>query len=127
MGYRMRIYPEGKPSKYVGDDHKFYGYKDFDTVKQSFTYLYPFIIDQNSVYRDYETPEDAYDLISAVQYGPKVRLTDAEYATFMDLYLADIEKCWVPNNPDAYDDIKRIRNYMTNMSNIPGNKVLCWS
>ena len=124
MGYRMYIYPEGRRDEWVGDDHKFYGYNEFDAVKNSFTYLYPFIKEQDGCTWDYGAPEDAYELICCIQFGPTVRLSEIEYATFMDLYLADLERCWMPKYDDCLKDIERIEEYMTKMRNTPGNKII---
>ena len=124
MGYRMSIYPEGRHNEWVGDDHKFYGYNEFDVVKDSFIYLYSFIKEQNSHTWDYDTPEDAYELMCCIQFGPTVYLSESEYATFMELYLADIERCWTQKYGDCLEDVERIREYMTKMQNTPGNKVV---
>lgn len=127
MGYRMTIEPEGKHDEQVGDDHKFYGYNDFEAVKDSFGYLFPLLKEQDCFLFDYDTPEDAYDLVMALSSGPEVTLSEEQFATFMDLYLADIAKRWSKLYPEDWESsVERIRGYMERMKNTPGNKVLFW-
>lgn len=123
MGYRLRIYPEGFHTEYVGDDHKLYGYNDFEAVEDSVTYLFPFLRRHHDYYT---TPEEAYGVAFLGGFGPEIILNETEYAEFMELYLADAEKCWNKKYGDCHESIERIRQYMTKMKEIPGNKVLLW-
>ena len=123
MGYRLSIYPEERPDEWVGDDHKLYAYNDFEAVKDSATYLFPFLQTQDEYY---STPEEAYDIAFLGGFGPEIVLSETEYAAFMDLYLTDAERCWTKKYGDCHESIERIRAYMTKMKETPGNKVLFW-
>ena len=58
MGYRMNIWPEGKPDEEVGGDHKLYAYTSFENVKASFTYLFDTALSKTEDFEDYLEFED---------------------------------------------------------------------
>ena len=128
MGYRMNIWPEGKPDDCVGDDHKLYGYTDYENVKSSFTYLFDTAISKTEDFEDYlefeDPPREAYDLFSAINCSPEMVLTKKEFEVFETLYLLDLIKS-IPGMSQATFD--KISGYMHKMSVLPVNKILQWN
>lgn len=127
MGYRMNIWPEGKPDECVGDDHKLYGYTKYENVKSSFTYLFNTALSKTEEFEDYlkfeDPPREAYDLFSGIGCSPEMVLTKKEFEVFENLYLLDLIK----SNPDIeQEDFDRISGYMHKMSVLPVNKILQW-
>ncbi len=127
MGYRMNIWPEGKFDDRVGDDHKLYGYTDYEYVKSSFTYLFDTALSKTEDFEDYlefeDPPREAYDLFSGIGCSPEMILTKKEFEVFTTLYLLDLIK-GIPNI--AQKDFDRISGYMHIMADMPVNKVLQW-
>lgn len=125
MGYRMTICPEGNHDDWVGDDHKFYGYRTYKEIKGSFDYLFERLKRQDTAYNDYDA-EEASEFCCVTSL--ETILSEDEFAEFMELYLADLYKAWSKDYPDDYEEnIARIRGYMTKMRDTPGNKVLYWA
>ena len=123
MGFRMSIRSE-QSDKWIGDDHKFYGYDSYDKVKNSFNFLYPFISCQweNYNYNEFDNPEkEAYDLLCGVGCTDELELDHDSFIYFSKKYIKDLKDAgW---NKDALDYITK---YLNELCSIPGHKFLQW-
>lgn len=131
MGYRMNIWPDGREDESVGDDHKFYGYADYENVKSSFKYLFDTALskmDEFDIYLEFENPaKEAYDTFCCYGCSPGIVLTSKEFEVFSTLYLGDLASGKPDNTqkltPEWFNEIS---GYMHEMCKTPGNKVLQW-
>ena len=126
MGYRMKIYPEDKKDDWVGDDHKLYGYTDYDDVSSSFAYLFLKGLSKTEEFEDYlefDSPSrDAYDTFCCINISPEITLSEHDFEEFTELYLSDFERHF----PDRQESLQRVSDYMHKMCEVPGNKILWW-
>ena len=101
-------------------DHKFYGYVSFDDVKESFSFLYPFIKKQWNYDWDWGDDIDiAYDIFCCISHTDPLVLTESEFKEFIELYLHDLLSYSI-----KYDYVEeRLRM----LCDIPGDKSLFWN
>ena len=123
MGYRMTLYAKiDGPDKFVGDDHKLYGYVPLADVKNSVEYLFSIRkeISDDWYFRDTEDVNDFYDHFNYC-CGPRFVMSEEHFSKFKELYLEDVKK---NKDEDVYEFVKK---YMTIVESRPGNKVVEWS
>lgn len=133
MGTRMRIYEYGKDD-FVGDDHKFYGYADWDDVKLSFIFLalacdkrhsdffdeYSDFIDDHEVGK-FDGFKDMYNIFCCLGSVGPVQLTYDKFKTFAEFYIMDLRDA----HPDW--DISDIEAYMKKLKESKCSKILEWA
>lgn len=132
MGTRMRIYEYGKDD-YVGDDHKFYGYADWDDVKMSFIFLALACDKRHSDFfdnycdftaskdiRKFDGFKDMYDAFSSRGGVGPIHLSYDKFRTFARFYITDLREA----HPDW--DISDIEAYMNKLKNSKCGKILEW-
>lgn len=126
MGFRLSVRAIDS-DEWFGDDHRLYGYWPYDEVRNSFDFLYPFILAQWEEYNVFESDEfenpakEAYDLLCACNWTDDLELDDESFKIWIKKYLNDLKttKHTVPCMHAVY-------GYLTNLSNVPGHKILAW-
>ncbi len=131
MGYRMNIWPEGRKNESVGDDHKFYGYANYENVKSSFKYLFDTALSKDEMFEDYldfeDPPKEAYGTFCVIGISPEIILTSKEFEVFAQLYLHDLATGKPDNTQKLTPEwLNDIYDYMHEMCKTPDNKVLQW-
>lgn len=115
MGFRMNIRCNNRD---YGDDHKLYGYRDFKSLS-SFQVLIPDIIRQWNVPNTYSN-KDIYDIYFCAAPGTEdLILDEIGFSVFAKRYCNDVRKAFGA-------DRDYIINYMEELINLPGKKVLSW-
>ena len=115
MGFRMNIHCNNRD---YGDDHKLYGYQNLKDLS-SFQVLIPDIIRQWSVPNTY-SDEDIYYMYFCVSGATDdLILDEIEFSVFAKRYCNDVRKAFGA-------DGDYIINYMEELINLPGKKVLSW-
>ena len=126
MGYRMNIWPEGKPDECVGDDHKLYFYQPWKNVSLSFRFLFDKVLRYDPLFEMYtrspNTARDAYNDACALPGIGPYTLSEDDFREFTKLYLLDFMKAF----PYSAEDYARVAKYMHDMSETNGNKVVDW-
>lgn len=121
MGMRMHIMDENGND--FGDDHKFYGYYDYDCVKTSFAVIYPLLKEQWDYIRDEcETIEEAYDYFKWTPYTSEVEVPEDVFKTFALQYVADLILADKP-----LEVINIVIDYIVKLINTPGTKKISWA
>lgn len=126
MGTRLSVWPEGRVNESVGNDHKLYFYQPWENVSLSFRFLFDRVLRYDPLFETYtrspNTAKDAYsDACGFPDIGPYI-LSEDDFKVFASLYLMDFMKAF----PDSAEDYARVAKYMHDMSEINGNKVVCW-
>lgn len=123
MGFRMSIRSE-QSDEWIGDDHKFYGYYSYEKVKNSFNFLYPFMVQQweNFNYDKFDNPEEeAYSTLCAIGATPDLEVDHNSFIYFAKKYIRDLKDAeW---DRDALDYITK---YLNELCDTPGHKFLQW-
>ena len=124
MGFRMSIKVEGENKEY-GDDHKLYGYAQYEAVKNSFSVLLPLIKEQWEIDDmsniDPDNPEDIYEMFKWIGSTEELVVDNYVYTKFMLAYLHDLKHYW--KDPEG---VYYIEQYMEPLSKRPENKILWW-
>lgn len=128
MGVRLSVKLEGTDEWY-GDDHKLYFYYKYENIQNSFAVLYHYMIDQwdpdkteyDWIYNETNPQKEFYDFLSCLQGTDELIIPDCVFKIFCEEYLKELK-----NAGKGEELIKNVTEYLTNLSNQPGNKVLEW-
>ena len=122
MGFRMSIIDENTGEEY-GDDHKLFCYYAYpEEIGNSFTYIFTHMKKQIPMFFDYDSSVDAYDIMCGLPYVKDIRLTLTEFRVFTGLYLTDLGNVR-GRDTDIY---KQCKEYMENLCDMSGDKLLSW-
>ena len=126
MGFRLSVRAIDS-NEWFGDDHKLYGYWPYDEIRNSFDFLYPFILAQWEGYNVFESDEfenpakEAYDLLSGVNWTDELELDDESFKIWIKKYLNDLK-----STKHTVSCIDAATEYLTKLSNVSGHKILTW-
>lgn len=125
MGFGLYVYKAGTDKKEAERfAHKFYGYVDFKSASSSFLYFYNICRDQIHQMngKSFEYVDEVYSAFVKQGMAGPFTISAAQFRHFKDLYLIDIYKS------DYLDRsfFKDLCNYMDNLSELGGDKVLKW-
>ncbi len=121
MGFRMYIKYNGEE---YGGDHKLYGYEDFKNLS-SFEILIPEIIRQWEVDPDRCGKEDIYvDYFVVAGVTEDLKLDEVLFSIFAKRYCQDLRNRTCYDCPEV---VHKAINYIEQLINMPGDKIIYWA